>query len=386
MTPGLLDGVTVLDLASVGPAARASRWLADYGADVVKVGPVPADGGVQITPPHYAYSAHRGMRRVLLDLKSASGRETFLRLSESADVVIESFRPGVVDRLGIGFDAVHARNPSAVYCSTTGFGQDGPRAQWAGHDVNYLAVSGFLDCTGRGAAGKPPLPGTTVADSAGGGLQAVAAILAALVSRSASGEGCYLDVSIADGMLGIMALAVDEHLATGTVLGPGSGLLTGQFACYDTYQTSDGKWLAVGAIESRFWSNLCELLDLERWSRAQLDESKQDEIRADLASAFATKTRDEWVALLTSADTCVAPVLTVEEAVGDEHYRARGMFACVELGDERFSQVAPPFAGMVRQDSYLGREPTDTDTDEVLMKAGLSVEEIAALREEGAVA
>ena len=179
---GMLDGITVLDLASVGPAARASRWLADYGATVVKVGPVPAQGDLQITPPFYAYSAHRGMQRLLLDLKAPAGRDAFLRLAERADVIIESFRPGVMSRLGLGYDDVKGLNPSIVYCSTTGYGQDGPNAQRAGHDLNYLAVAGYLDCTGRGLDGQP-IPGATVADSAGGGMHAVMAILAALVQE-----------------------------------------------------------------------------------------------------------------------------------------------------------------------------------------------------------
>src|SRR5262245_65479882 len=170
---GMLGGVTVLDLASVGPAARASRWLADYGARVVKVGPVPEQGGAQIVPPFHSYSAHRGMQRALFDLKSADGRDAFLRLADHADVVIESFRPGVVDRLGIGWDALAARNPRVVYCSTSGFGQRGPHAQWAGHDLNYLAVGGFLHCNNRGPGGQPPVPGLTIADSAGGGMQSV---------------------------------------------------------------------------------------------------------------------------------------------------------------------------------------------------------------------
>ena len=160
-----LDGIRVLDLASVGPGARASRTLADYGAQVVKVGAVPRAGAVQIVPPYYAYSGNRGMQRALFDLKSDGGREAFLELAERSDVIIESFRPGVVDRLGIGFEAVAARNPGIVYCSTSGFGQSGPRSSWAGHDVNYLGVSGFLDCTGRRADGRPALPGATVAAS-----------------------------------------------------------------------------------------------------------------------------------------------------------------------------------------------------------------------------
>lgn len=390
MPNGLLDDVTVLDLASVGPAARASRWLADFGADVVKVGPVPADGAVQITPPFYAYSGHRGMRRILLDLKSPGGKQTFLRLAEGADVVIESFRPGVVDRLGIGFDQVKARNPRVVYCSTTGFGQNGPRAQWAGHDINYLAVSGYLDASGRGPDDKPPLPGATVADSAGGGLHAVTSILAALFRRATSGEGAYLDVSIADGMLGIMALAADEHLATGRTPRPGSGLLTGKYACYDTYRTKDDKWLAVGAIEGRFWANLCKLTGLDQWADQQMDPAVQDQIREDLAAALASKTRDEWVAILSPADTCVAPVLTVAEAASDEQYAARGMLSGAALDDEdrtQLRQVAPPFAGMHKSEQgYAIRSADATDTDEVLVKAGFSPDEISGLRAEGAIA
>src|SRR3954447_14084487 len=217
----MLEGITVLDLASVGPAARTSRWLADYGARVVKVGPPPKQSGVQIVPPFYAYSGHRGMERVLLDLKARSGRDAFLRLAANADVVIESFRPGVVDRLGIGDADVRAVNPGIVFCSTSGYGQTGPRSQWAGHDLNYLAAGGYLDCSGRGADGGPALPGATVADSAAGGMHAVMSILAAIVGRNATGEGQHLDVAVADGVVALMSLYVDEYLATGAVPGPG---------------------------------------------------------------------------------------------------------------------------------------------------------------------
>src|SRR5207244_3555212 len=218
VSTAFLDGITVLDLSTVGPAARASRWLADYGARVIKVG---APAGTQIEPPFHSYSAGRGTEPVLLDLKVPEGRESLLRQAEEADVIIESFRPGVAHRLGVGYDAVKARNPRIVYCSTTGYGQDGPRAQWAGHDLNYLGVGGFLDCTGRQSDGRPPIPGATVADSAGGGMQAVIAVLAALVRRAATGEGAYLDVSAADGVLALMALQIDEYLAVGEVPGPG---------------------------------------------------------------------------------------------------------------------------------------------------------------------
>ena len=381
---GLLDGITVLDLSSVGPAARASRWLADYGASVIKIGPMPSQTSVQIIPPFHSYSAHRGLQRILLDLKSSAGVECLLRLGAKADVVIESFRPGVVDRLGVGYADVAAVNPRVVYCSTTGFGQDGPRSQWAGHDLNYLAVSGFLALTGRDETGKPPVPGATVADSAGGGLQAVSSILAALVARAQSGTGCHLDVSIADGMLGIMAIQIDEYLATGDEPYPGSGLLTGGYACYDTYPTSDGGWLAVAAIENRFWRNLCALLGLERYAEAQMDSARQDEIRAALCATFKTKTRQEWVTMLADRDTCVSPVLSVSEVVDDEQYAARGMVAEVTHPvRDAFTQVAPPFAGMKTLPQYEATDVAHTDLDEVLGKAGFTHEEIANLRMTG---
>jgi alpha-methylacyl-CoA racemase len=339
----VLDGVTVLDLSTVGPAARASRWLADYGARVIKVG---APAGLQIEPPFYAYSAHRGMERVGIDLKSSSGLEEFMTLVDDADVVIESFRPGVVDRLGIGYDQLKGRNPGIVYCSTSGYGQDGPRSQWAGHDLNYLGVGGFLDCTGRRADGGPPIPGATVADSAGGGMHAVMSILAALVQRSRTGVGAYLDVSAADGVLALMALAVDEYLAVGVEPGPRHGVLTGRYACYDVYGCADDQWLTVAAIEPRFWANLCAALGVEQWIDHQTDDDLQDEIRGELTAIFRTRPRDEWVASLGPADTCVAPVLSVREVVDDEQYNARGAF--VEASDPEhgtFRQVGYVLAG-----------------------------------------
>jgi alpha-methylacyl-CoA racemase len=281
-----------------------------------------------------------------VDLKSEEGRERFLALAEQADVVIESFRPGVADRLGIGYDALKGRNPGIVYCSTTGYGQDGPRSQWAGHDLNYLAVGGFLDCSGRGPDMRPPIPGATVADSAGGGMHAVVAILAALVRRASTGEGAYLDVSVADGVLALMALQVDEYLAAGVTPGPRHGMLTGRYACYDVYGCADGKWLTVAAIEPRFWVNLCRELGLERWIEHQTDDELQDEIRGELLAVFRTRERDEWIAELGPADTCVAPVLSVPEVVADEQYAARHAF--VEADDAehgRFRQVGYVLAG-----------------------------------------
>ena len=378
----------MLDLASVGPGARASRTLADYGAEVIKVGAVPRAGGVQIVPPYYAYSGNRGVGRALFDLKAEAGREAFLRLAETADVIIESFRPGVVDRLGIGFDAVRARNAGIVYCSTAGFGQSGPRSTWAGHDINYLGVAGFLDCTGRQSDGRPALPGATVADIAAGGMQAAMSIMAALLRRANTGEGELLDVSIADGSFALMSLYVDEYLATGVEPGPGHYILTGRYACYDVYTCADGKFVAVGAIEPQFWRNLVGLLGLEQYADAQMDDDAQDEIRAAMAAVFATRTRDEWVAELGPANTCVTEVNTVAEAVVDEQYTARGVVAdAVHVTEGPFRQSAPILAGTVDPDGpYEIREGTATDTAELLAAVGIDAAEIEQLLETGVIA
>ncbi len=386
--PPALEGVRVLDLASVGPAARASRTLADYGAEVIKVGAVPRAGSVQIVPPFYAYSGNRGVQRALFDLKDEGGREAFLALAQTADVVIESFRPGVVDKLGIGPDAVRSRNNGVIYCSTSGFGQTGPRAAWAGHDLNYLATAGFLDCSSRRADGRPALPGATVADIAAGGMQAAMSIMAALVRRGRTGLGEYLDVSIADGALAMMSLYVDEFLATGVEPGPGHYILTGRYACYEIYECSDARFVAVGAIEPQFWKNLCHLLGLERFSELQLDDAHQPEIGAALAAAFRTRTRDEWVAELGPADTCVAPVNTVAEAVADEQYVARHTVAdAVHVTEGPFRQSAPIWAGTVPASApYSIREATVTDTDHLLATAGYHRDAIDRLMTAGAIA
>jgi alpha-methylacyl-CoA racemase len=378
----------VLDLASVGPAARTSRWLADYGATVVKVGPTPKQGGVQITPPFYAYAAHRDMLRAQFDLKADAGRDAFLRLAASADVVIESFRPGVVDRLGIGYPAVQAVNAGVVYCSTTGYGQDGPYSQWAGHDINYLAVGGYLDCSGRDEHGGPALPGATIGDGAGGGMHAVIAILAALVQRAATGAGTYLDVSVADGVLSLMSLHLDEFLATGAVPGPRHDLLTGRYACYDVYPARDGQWLAVGAIEPQFWANLCRALGCDQWVEHQNDDAVQDQIRADLRAAFATRDRDEWVARLGPANTCVSPVASVPEVIDDRHFAARDTFSDAHDAQHgEFRQLGRVLAGMNRHQTPVEVRPaTVTDTGELLRDAGFDETEVATLIAQGAVA
>jgi alpha-methylacyl-CoA racemase len=291
-------------------------------------------------------------------------------------------------RLGVGFEEVRARNPRIVFCSTSGYGQSGPYAQWAGHDLDYLALGGFLHCSTPRADGGPPLPGATLADIAAGGMQAAIAILAALLRRAASGEGEYLDVSVADGVLFATSLWIDQYLATGELPGPGHDVLTGRYAWYDCYRARDGKWLAVAAIEAPFFANLCKALGLERWIPHQEDDAAQEAMRADFRRVFATRDRDAWVRDLAPADTCVAPVYSVPELVRDAHFAERRVF-CEARHPERgrFRQVGPVFAGGDRErGDHEALAYAHSDAESLLRGAGFSADEVLALRRENAVA
>ncbi|MCP3985579.1 MAG: CoA transferase [bacterium] len=383
-----LDGVRILDFSTVGPGSRCTRILADYGATVVKVGVPPKKARLQTQPAYWAYSANRGLRQVRLDLKDDGAKAAFLRLAATADVILESFRPGVVDRLGVGWGDIRKVNPRIIYCSTSGYGQTGPSASWAGHDINYLAVGGYLACSEPGPGGKPPIPGATIADSTAGGMHAALAIMAALMRREKSGEGEFLDVSVADGVLTLMSLYIDQHLATGAEPGPRHDVLTGRYAYYDTYACADGKWVAVGAIEPQFYANLCNALGCEQWLAHQNDDSVQEQVRADFAAAFERQTRDEWAAELASADTCLSPVYEIRELAQDPQYRARGAFSDARHEAEGiFQQLAPVLAGQDRAEGPIAAgDSSKSDTEVLLRDAGLGTDEIDRLRERGAIA
>jgi alpha-methylacyl-CoA racemase len=372
----------------VGPASRCTRLLADFGAEVVKVGGVPGRGPGQTEPPFFSYAASRSMKQVKVDLRDDDGRQAFLALAVESDVIVESFRPGVVDRLGIGYREVSARNPRIVYCSTSGYGQDGPHSAWAGHDLDYLAVSGYLAMSAPTSGGAPPLPGATIADAAAGGMHAALSIMAALLARQSTGKGEYLDVAVADGALWLMSLSVDEHLATGSRPAPGHDVLSGRYACYGTYAASDGRWLAVAAIEPKFFANLCKALDCEKWVGMQYDDSVQNEIRADLSLAFARADRDSWVAELAGADTCVAPVLEPSEVESDPQYTYRRAIVEAEHPTTgTFRQVGPVLAGMPRLSEPVAVPDTKvTQTRELLESAGMSAMRVAELTSRGVLA
>ncbi|MHB8511584.1 MAG: CaiB/BaiF CoA transferase family protein [Actinomycetota bacterium] len=372
-----LQGVTVLDLSSVGPGSRCTAVLADLGARVIKI-TAPASAG-RIDPEFYAYGAGRGTHRVRIDLRQPKGRDAFLRLCESSDVVVESFRPGVATRLGIGYEQVRARNARIVYAAITGYGQDGPSAQWAGHDLNYLALGGYLGMQGRRTDGGPAIPGATIADSAAGGLHAALSIVSALLRRSKEGTGTFLDVSTAEGVAWLMSLQIDEYLATGMEPTVGTAILNGGRACYEIYECKDGKWISVAAIEPAFFRNLCQALGCEELAEHQHDPARQNEIRKTLASAFATRERDEWLRDLAHANTCVAPVLSIAEVTRNEHFAARGVFATYEHDGRSFEHVGAVIAGSGSP------PPASFDSESILLNAGFQRAEIDELRQAGVI-
>jgi alpha-methylacyl-CoA racemase len=378
-----LGGITLLELSGLGPASRCARVLADLGARWIRV--VPPAHVAQIDPPWHSYGAYRGTRLLHIDLKAPDAAATLLRVAARADVVIESFRPGVADRLGIGYENVCAANERIIYCAITGYGQDGPYASVAGHDLNYAAVTGALSVAGRRSDGGPFVPGLTMADSAGGGWQAAIRILAALVARQRTSTGQYLDVSASEGMLQLMALAVDEYLSSAVPPRPGGSLLTGGYACYDTYQAADGLWLAVAAIEPRFFANVCTAVGMPELAERQFDGDAQVQLRAALASAFRTRDRSEWISRLADLDTCVTPVLTIEEMTNDPHWVARETFCCFEHPEYGTTRQLRPFGHAAGADR--GRAPArgTSESEGVLSEAGFSREEIGALRAEGVI-
>lgn len=372
---GPLSGYTVVDLSGVGPGARCARMLADLGAAVTRVVPPPRPGSHRLDAPYHAYGGGRGWRRVSLDLKSAKGRELFLRLCGTADVVVEGFRPGVAARLGVGYDDIARVNPAAVYCSISGYGQTGTSAGWVGHDLNYDALAGMLACTDSRADGAPAMPGLTVADSAGGGMQAVISILAALLGRTATGRGRFLDVSMTEGVLYLMSMHVDEYLATGQEPVAGSSILTGGFACYELYQTADHRWVALGAIEGGFFANVCRALGCEQWIPHQFNRGQQDAIRQSFRDAFALRSRAEWLEILGSQDSCFAPVNSIAEVAENPHFLSRGVFIEVEHPEHgRFRQIGPILAGMERPNGVVPL-PSAASTDTRAVLAAIGIEE-----------
>ncbi len=340
-----LAGLVVLDFTQLLPGPYCTRLLADLGASVVKVEP-PWGAGPRRRPPllpngeSAGYTAlNRGKEAVTLDLRTSDGRDRALELARSCDALVEGFRPGVMDRLGLGFGAVQTVNPTVVYCSLTGYGQDGPYAQRAGHDVNCLGLTGAL---GLGGApdGVPLLPAVQVADIGGGSLMAALSIVAALLGRhrGALDEAVHLDVSMVDGVASWLGREVASAFAGGRRPTRGRGPLAGGAPYYAIYETADGRHMALGALEPKFWATFCTVVGRPEWAERQ-HEDPPDRLAADLRALFGSRSQAEWIETIGEADACCTPVLDWDETWADPHVDARGL---VIHPSEAFTTIRHP--------------------------------------------
>jgi alpha-methylacyl-CoA racemase len=393
-----LAGLRVLDLTRLLPGGFASLLLADFGAEVVKVEDTGMGDYIRWSAPYYegaepsARSAlflalNRNKRSIRVDLKQAGGKEVLLRLARDADVLLESFRPGVLDRLGVGYARLREVNPRLVYCAITGYGQDGPARERSGHDLNYLALGGLLGLTGE-PDGPPVQPAGQIADLGGGALMAAVGVLVALRERERSGEGQLVDCSMFDGSLSWLALAAAEVLASGHRPVRGRTHLAGGIICYRPYRCADG-YVALAALEPKFWAEFCRGVEREDLLEHAFDPPGSEAHRA-LSEVFAARTREQWQAFASEHDCCLEPVLELDEALASELVAAREMV--VELSQPGVEKPVKLLGAPVK----LSRTPADParapgpalgeHTDELLAAAGYSPEEVAALHEAGAVA
>ena len=379
---GPLAGVRVIEIAGIGPGPFCAMMLADQGADVIRVDRADrVRGGDPAVPP--ADVLNRGRRSIGVDLKSPEGVETVLALVESADALIEGFRPGVMERLGLGPDDCLARNPRLAYGRMTGWGQDGPYAPTAGHDINYIALAGALESFGR--AGETPVaPLNLVGDFGGGGMLLAFGLVCAVVEARTSGQGQVVDAAMVDGAATLMTF-IHGMAAMGVWNDErGTNMLDTGAHYYDVYETSDGKYVSIGSIEPQFYAELREKLGLDddEWAD-QNDRASWPDKKEKIAAVFATKTRDEWCEILEGSDVCFAPVLSYVEAPDHPHNVARGTFT--ELAGIRQPRPSPRFS---RTDGSIRRPPPHAGqhTDEVLAEAGIAPAEIDRLRAAGAIA
>lgn len=373
---GPLEGLKVVELAGLAPAPFGCMVLADLGADVVRVDR-PGGGGLAVPGDFLG----RNRRSVAIDIRKPEGVELVLQLVEDSDVLIEGFRPGVTERLGLGPAEALARNQRLIYGRITGWGQDGPLAQSAGHDINYIALSGALDPIGRADA-PPTVPLNIIGDFAGGGMLLALGVLAALYERERSGRGQVVDAAMTDGSA-LLTTFLHSMRSAGSWPGPrGTNMLDGGTPFYDVYEAADGRFVSVGALEEKFYEELVRLLGIED-APSRNNPADWPELRARIAAAVKTRTRDEWAELANGTDACLAPVLDPGEASRHPHNIARGTF--VEVDGRVQPAPAPRFdrtpAGVPSAPATIGMH-----TNEVLERIGVAPQQIAELRRIGAIA
>ena len=393
-----LDGIKVIDLSRMAPGPFCTMVLGDLGAEVIRVeepggGRMARERAGDVDAERLNRSAafnalNRNKRSIALDLKNDAARKILHQLVGDADVFVEGFRPGVVSRLGCDYQTLNGINSRLVYCSLSGYGQDGPYSGLVGHDINYISVGGALGVIGdRG--GPPVIPYNIIADFAGGGLHAATAILAAIIARGHTGKGQYVDVAMSDGVTYMLASLMSAYFADGVVARPGAMSLNGAAPYYNVYECQDGRYLSVGCIEPWFWAALCRALGRDDLVPIQFDESQAEYIKGELRDIFVTKGRDEWWESLSGIDNiAVAKVSSLEEVASDPQNLHRNMV--IEAGDVNGQPVRQVGIGPKLSDTpgsvrFTGAT-TGQHTDKVLAELGYSVEDIAALRESGAVA
>jgi len=390
-----LEGVRVLDLSRLAPGPYCSMLLGDFGADVLMIeaggraseGPGSRMEIMGDSQREAAYNAlYRNKRSLALDLKDDRAKDIFYRLSDDADVVLEGFRPGVAKRLGVDYETLAARNPRLIYCALSGYGQTGPYAERAGHDLNYASLGGAIGVTGT-PDGGPAIPLNLIADFAAGGLHAAFAICAALVYRATSGRGQHIDLAMSDGVLSLMTWPMSYFFATGHPVEPGSWLFNGGAPWYNVYQCADQKWISVAALEPRFYAALCTGLNCPQWIPDQFTLPLYSEMLEYYRATFATKSRAEWVELFDQHDACVMPVFAMEELTEDRHNLARQMIVNVpdeELGCVRQIGVAAKFSETPGVPRSTGPR-VGQHTDDILRQLGYDGKRIQALRQDGVV-
>jgi alpha-methylacyl-CoA racemase len=399
-----LEGVQILDLSMLVPGAFCTMLLGDLGADVLKI---EAPGAAEFRPSLTAsareenrkaaayYAPDRNKKSIVVNLKSEAGREIFYRLSRRADVIVEGFRPGVAKRLKIDYETIDRLNPKIIYCSLSGYGQDGPYHAFPGHDINYIAMAGVLGLIGSNEE-LPVIPLNLVADFAGAALYGALGVLAALVARNKTGKGQYVDVAYMDGAMSLMTWFNCGYFFDGSMLKRGESWLHGAYPYYGVYETKDGKHITIGCLEPHFWENLCRFLGKEEYvpyhfalehTFRKPEGDKWDEIHSYLRQIFLTKTRDEWFELLIRNDVPVGKVYAPDEVFSDPQVLHRQMVIEMEhptLGKVKQVGIAPKLSstpGKVRSLSPLPGE----HTDEILQGLGYEQEEIKNLRQEGVV-
>lgn len=399
-----LEDVKVLDLSRLVPGAFCTMLLGDLGAEVLKIeAPLgsgfigspnsPREDGARKQAAYYA--PDRNKKSIVLNLKSEAGQEVFYRLCQHADVIVEGFRPGVAQRLGIDYETISRLNARIIYCSLSGYGQDGPYKGLPGHDINYISMAGVLGLIGS-EKGPPVVPLNLVADFAGAALYGALGILAALVARNNTGKGQYVDVAYVDGAVSLMTWFACGYFFDGSVLKRGQSWLHGAYPYYAVYETKDGKYISIGCLEPHFWANLCRLLDKDEFipyhfafdhTFHQPEDEKWDEIRTFLKQVFLTRTRDEWFKLLIENDVPAGKVYEPHEVFSDPQVQHRQMVIEVEhpvLGKIKQVGIAPRLCGTPGKVRSLAPLPGE-HTDETLKKLGYRRDEIASLRQSGVV-